>query len=350
MTGNIFGKLFRITTWGESHGKGLGVVIDGCPSGLKLDAEDIQFELDRRKPGQSKVTSTRKETDRVEIWSGVFEGKTTGTPISLLIRNQDADSSKYDQIKDLFRPGHADFTFQKKFGIRDHRGGGRSSGRETAARVAAGAIAKKILDGNKIRLIAHAVQIGKIKADKIDLDVIDDNLVKCADVAAAKKMEAEILTAKQDGDSIGGIVEIIVQGCPIGLGDPVFDKLEADLGKALFSIGAVKGVEFGCGFAVAGLKGSENNDQIASTGFKTNNAGGVLGGISTGQDIVMRIAVKPTPSIAKEQKTINLQNQDSIIKVTGRHDPCIVPRIIPVAESMVALVLVDKLLMQRSGK
>jgi chorismate synthase len=348
MSGNNFGKLFRITTWGESHGPATGVVIDGCPSGLELTEREIQKELDRRKPGQSNVTSLRKEDDKVEIVSGVFGGKTTGMPIALIIKNKNADPSKYEEIKDMFRPGHADFTYYKKYGIRDYRGGGRASGRETIGRVAAGAIAKKILKKEKIEIYAYARQIGNIKAEKIDLKEIERNFVRSPDKDVAKDMEKLILSMKAEGDSIGGIVEIIVKNCPVGLGDPVFDKLDADLAKALLSIGAVKGVEFGRGFEVAELKGSENNDQITFSGFKNNNAGGVLGGISTGQDLVMRIAVKPTPSISKEQETVDINNKNSKIIVKGRHDPCIVPRIVPVAESMVALVLIDKLLIQKA--
>lgn len=344
---SIFGKNFRIATWGESHGPAIGVVIDGCPAGVDISKGDIQVLLDRRKPGQSEVTTSRKEDDKVEILSGVFEGQTTGAPISLVIRNKDHDSSKYDNIKNVFRPGHADFTFTKKYGIRDYRGGGRSSGRETAARVAAAAVAQKITENKGVKVVAYAKQIGTIKAKNIDLDEIERNKVRCADAEVAKKMEEEILIARGNGDSIGGIVEILIKGCPAGLGDPVFDKLDADLAKALMSVGAVKGVEIGRGFEVANLKGSENNDQMTTQGFKTNNAGGILGGISTGQDIVVRIAVKPTPSISREQSTIDINNQETQIKIEGRHDPCIIPRIVPVVESMAILVIADKLLTQK---
>ena len=350
MTGNVFGEQLKIMTWGESHGPALGVVIDGCPSGLCIDEADIQKELDRRKPGQNKIVSQRKEDDKVEILSGVFEGKTTGTPISLIVWNKDADSSKYEKIKDFFRPGHADFSFLKKFGIRDHKGGGRSSGRETVSRVCGGGVAKKIIDKAGIKIYAYAKQIGDVICDKIDLDEIENNNVRCADKGAAQKMEKLILDVKKQRDSIGGIVEILVKRCPVGLGDPVFDKLEADLAKALMSIGAVKGVEFGKGFGVAELRGSENNDEMDADGFKSNRSGGVLGGISTGEDIVIRIAVKPTPSISKEQKTIDVDGNEVGIKIEGRHDPCIVPRLIPVAENMVALVLADKILIQEKNE
>ncbi len=348
MSGSNFGNIFKISTWGESHGVAIGVVIDGCPAGIEVSGEDIQKELDRRRPGQSKVTTSRGEDDKVEILSGVFEGKTTGTPISLMIRNKDSDSSKYKELKNKFRPGHADFTYMKKYGLRDHNGGGRSSGRETAARVAAGAVARKVLKGVSIN--AYAKQIGRIIAKKIDLKQIEKNDVRCADKDAVKAMEGEIMNARADNDSVGGIVEIIISGSPVGLGDPVFDKLDADLAKALMSIGAVKGIEMGAGFDVACMRGSEDNDQINAKGFVTNNSGGILGGISTGEDIIIRIAVKPTASIAKEQNTIDVKGKGCKIKVEGRHDPCIVPRIIPVAEAMVALVLADKMLMQRCVK
>lgn len=350
MPGNTFGQLFRITTFGESHGPAVGVVVDGCPSGLKLEAADIQKELDRRKPKQASLTSGRNENEPIEILSGVFEGKTTGTPISLMLRNVDAHSSDYENIKDLFRPGHADFTYFKKYGLRDYRGGGRSSGREAIGRIAAGAIAKLLIAKEGIRVYAYSKQIGRISAKKIVLEDIEKNNVKSADTLVAAEMEKEILKAKSEGDSVGGIVEIIVKGCPPGLGDPVFDKLEADLAKALMSIGAVRGIEIGKGFEVACMRGSENNDQINATGFLSNNAGGILGGISTGQDIVLRIAVKPTPSIAKEQKTVDIKNKPAKIKIEGRHDPCIVPKMVAIAESMVALVIADKLLLQRCVK
>lgn len=324
---NTFGTNFRITTFGESHGAALGVVIDGCPPGMTLSESDIQPALDRRKPGTSPLVSPRQESDKVEILSGVFDGKTTGTPIALLVRNHDAHSQDYVEMKNLFRPGHADFTFQQKYGIRDYRGGGRSSGRETIGRVAAGAVAEKYLASLGITIKGHIVSVhGK---------------------TGAQEIESEILAAKNAGDSVGGIAEITAKGCPAGLGDPVFGKLDAAIAGAMMGIGAVKGVEIGAGFAVAGRFGSENNDPITKSGFLSNNAGGILGGISSGQDIVVRIAVKPTSSIAKPQKTIDASGNDASITVKGRHDPCIVPRIIPVAEAMLALVLIDAVLEQR---
>jgi len=347
MAGNSFGKIFRITTFGESHGKAIGVIIDGCPAGLEINESYIQKELDRRKPGQSRVTTQRKEEDRAEILSGVFEGKATGAPITLVIYNKDADSGKYVAIKELFRPGHADFTYFKKYGVRDWRGGGRASSRETAARVAAGAIAKRILEKEGIKIIGYTKEVAGIAAGKIDYGQIEKNMVRCPDAKAAKRMETAILNALKEGNSVGGIVEITAKRVPPGLGEPVFDKLSADIAKALMSIGAVKGVEIGDGFALAGMKGSESNDQMGKKGFLTNHCGGILGGISTGQDITVRIAVKPTSSIAKEQKTIDIKGRESRINVFGRHDPCICPRIVPVAESMMALVLADHLLRQR---
>jgi chorismate synthase len=324
---NTFGTNFRITTFGESHGAAVGVVIDGCPPGMTLSESDIQPALDRRKPGTSPLVSPRKESDKVEILSGVFDGKTTGTPIALLVKNADTRSQDYEDMKDLFRPGHADFTYQQKYGTRDYRGGGRSSGRETVGRVAAGAVAAKYLAAKGITVKGHIVSVhGK---------------------TGAKEIEAEILAAKNAGDSVGGIAEIMAKGCPAGLGDPVFGKLDAAIAGAMMGIGAVKGVEIGAGFAVAAKFGSENNDPITKNGFLSNNAGGILGGISSGQDIVVRIAVKPTASIAKPQKTIDTGGNDASITVKGRHDPCIVPRIIPVAEAMLALVLVDAVLEQR---
>jgi len=356
MSGNTIGTLFKITTWGESHGIALGVVIDGCPAGLDLNEADIQSELDKRKPGQSKVGTERKESDTVEILSGIFEGKTTGHPISMLVRNGDQKSSSYDNLKETFRPGHADYTYFKKYGIRDYRGGGRSSARETVARVAGGAIAKKILTQKGIEVIAYTVQIGNILSPVYpnvlsteQINEIYNNSLRCTDASKAREMEDLILKNKNDGDSTGGIIEIVVKGCPVGLGDPVFDKLNADLGKALLSISAVKGIEFGQGFNVANMLGSENNDPMrieSKNKYVSNNSGGILGGISNGNDIVIRIAVKPTSSIHKLQQTININNENVDLLVDGRHDPCIVPRAVIVAESMTAIVILDKLLMQ----
>ena len=351
MAGSTLGKNFKIITFGESHGKAVGVVIDGVKPGLKISEKDIQKELDRRKPGQSKITTQRKEGDKVEILSGILSGKTTGTPICLIVRNIDQDSSKYDNLKIVFRPGHADFTFLKKFGIRDHRGGGRSSGRETIGRVAAGAIAKKLLAKEGIKIQAYVKQIGNIKATKVDLKQVEKNNVRCCDKSSAKKMEKAILSAKNKGDSLGGMVEVVASGVPAGIGDPVFHKLDAELAKALMSIGAVKAVEIGAGLNVALMKGSECNDSFVKKGnkiiTKTNNAGGILGGISNGMPIVARVAIKPTPSISKSQKTVDLVGKMKRMLIKGRHDPCICPRVIPVVESMVALVLVDLIKRQK---
>ncbi|MCX5907751.1 MAG: chorismate synthase [Deltaproteobacteria bacterium] len=347
MAGNSFGTLFRITTWGESHGKALGVVIDGCPPRLDLAPEDIQAELDRRRPGQGHGTSPRGEKDRVEILSGVFSGKTTGTPISLVVWNEDADSRAYDGLKDVFRPGQADFTYQAKYGIRDHRGGGRASARETIGRVAAGAVAKKLLNRTKIEVIAYTIELGGIRTRKMDYPEIERNPLHCPDPEAAREMENKIAEARLEGDTLGGIVEILIRGCPAGLGEPVFDKLEADLAKGLMSIGAVRGVEVGAGFGVARMFGSECNDPIGPQGFEKNDAGGILGGISTGADILLRAAVKPIPSLSREQRTVDSQGKPVSLKIQGRHDVSAIPRILPVGEAMVAIVLTDHLLRQK---
>ncbi len=356
MAGNTFGKQFRIMTFGESHGKAIGVVIDGARPGLPFDVDYVQTELDRRKPGQSAVTTQRKEADQVEVLSGVFEGKTTGTPICLVIWNKDQQSKAYEKIKEMFRPGHAGYTYLAKFGVSDYRGGGRSSGRETAARVAAGAFAKSLLQKRGIGIYAYTIEAGGIKAKTVDLRFIEKNPLRCPDSVAAKKMEKRILRMKKEGDSVGGIVEIVVKNPPIGLGEPVFDKLEADLAKALMSIGAIKGFEIGNGFQAARLKGSENNDPMyfdkksGRVSTRTNNAGGIAGGISNGEDIVMRIAVKPPSSIVKEQETVTLTGKAAKISVEGRHDPCICPRVVPVAEAMVALTILDHVARQATGK
>ena len=348
MGGDSFGTLFRITTWGESHGEALGVVIDGCPPRIDLSNEDIQKELNQRRPGKGKGSSPRKERDRVEILSGVFEGMTTGTPISLIIRNEDVDSSSYEEWKDVFRPGHADFTYQAKYGIRDYRGGGRASARETVGRVAAGAVAKKILEKEKVEVIAYTVEIGGVRTEKIDYEEIGRNVLLCPDRDAAIAMEKKIEEVKLQGDSLGGIVEILVRGCPPGLGEPVFDKLEADLAKAVMSIGAVRGVEVGAGFGIARMLGSQCNDPIGPRGFEKNDAGGILGGISNGADILLRVAVKPIPSISLDQKTVDQAMQPVSLRIKGRHDVSAIPRINPVCEAMVAIVLVDHLLRQRT--
>ena len=348
MTGNTFGKLFRITTFGESHGTAIGVIIDGVKSNLTLSEEDIQKDLDRRKPGQSSITTQRKEDDKVQILSGIFEGKTTGTPVCMIIYNKDYQSKDYSNIKDIFRPGHADFTYHKKYGIRDYRGGGRSSGRETAARVAAGAVARKILKLKNINITAYVKEIGGIKAQTIDLDEIEQNIVRCPDKEAALDMIKKIKQVQEEKDSIGGVVEVIVKGCPAGLGEPVFNKLNAVLAHALMSIGAVKAVEIGSGIACSKMKGSESNDQLVDGDFISNNAGGILGGISSGQDIVARVAVKPTPSISRQQKTIDVHGKETDITIEGRHDPCICPRIVPVVEAMAALVIIDALMIHEA--
>ncbi|MBI2559413.1 chorismate synthase [Candidatus Woesearchaeota archaeon] len=347
---NTFGALFRITTWGESHGKAIGVVLDGCPAGLKISEEDVQQELDKRAPGQSEIVSPRKESDKVEILSGIFEGKTTGMPISMIIYNKDADSSKYEKIKHLLRPGHADFTYQVKYGFRDYRGGGRSSARETAARVAAGAVAKKLLSRFNIIITAYVKEIAGIKANKADYKEIYKNNVRCPDKNAARKMEQAILKAKNEGDSVGGVCEVVALNVPAGLGKPIYNKLEADLGTAILGINAVKGVEFGAGFGLAKMKGSVSNDEFIiknnKIATKTNNHGGILGGISTGMPIVMRAVVKPASSILKKQKTINYRTmKQETISVEGRHDPATIVRFPPIAEAMTAIVIADHMIM-----
>ena len=354
MSGSSFGKLFKITTWGESHGRGLGVVIEGCPAGLPIKESEIQLELNRRRTGQSKVTTTRKEGDQIQIMSGVFKGKTTGTPISLLVENEDADSSKYELIKDLYRPGHADYTYDVKYGFRDYRGGGRSSARETVGRVAAGAIAKKLLARERIKIIGFTRQVGKHIAKNIDYREIENNIVRCPDNKIAEKMINSIMRARKKGDSLGGVVEVIAQGVPAGLGEPVFDRLDADLAKAVMSMPAVKGVEIGVGFQSAIMTGSECNDVFAMKNKKvittTNNAGGILGGISNGMDIVIRLVVKPTSSINKAQDTVTQQGKKAEIRVEGRHDPCVATRAVPIAEAMVAITLIDHLYRNKSAQ
>ena len=352
MAGNSFGEIFRVTTFGESHGAGVGCIIDGVPPNIPLSEKDIQHDLDRRKPGQSAVTTPRQESYTVEILSGVFEGRTTGTSLALLIRNKDQHSSDYDNIKDVFRPGHADYTYLQKFGIRDYRGGGRSSGRESAARVAAGAVAKKILGFEGIRVVAYTLAVGDVVARVVDHAVIEQNIVRAPDLRQAEEMVNRINEARELGDSLGGIVETVVLGCPPGLGDPVFDKLEAKISHAVMSIGAVKGIEFGAGFAVAQMRGSQSNDapMIDKGRLKTkdNLAGGILGGIATGEDICFRIAVKPTSSIARAQVAASKDMSLKSLEVKGRHDPCLCPRMVPVVEAMTAIVLADALLIQKT--
>jgi chorismate synthase len=353
MAGNTFGERLRITTFGESHGRALGVVLDGVRPGLPIDVDAIQKELERRRPGQSRLTTARVEEDRVEILSGVFEGRTTGTPICMIIWNRDQRPADYRRLSSLFRPGHAGYTYLAKYGVSDYRGGGRASGRETAARVAAGAFARTLLARRGILVNAFTREVAGVRAMETDLDEIERNPLRAPDAAAARRMERRVLAAKAEGDSVGGIVEIVVRNAPAGLGEPVFDKLEADLAKALMSIGAVKGVEVGNGFAAARRRGSENNDPMyfdRRTGrvrTRTNNAGGIAGGISNGEEIVLRIAVKPTSSIGKPQETVTTSGRKAAISVGGRHDPCICPRIVPVAEAMVSLVILDHLLRQQ---
>ncbi|MDA0999976.1 MAG: chorismate synthase [bacterium] len=344
---NTFGQVFRFTTWGESHGPAIGVVVDGCPAGLPLSEADLQYDLDRRRPGQSRVTTQRNETDQAEILSGVFEGKTTGAPISILIRNQDADSSKYEPLRDIFRPGHADFTYWAKWGHRDHRGGGRSSARETAGRVAAGAIAKKILVREGIDICGFVSQIGDVIWEGEDFDPaeIEKNPVRCPDSETAKKMEEVIMAARKEGDSVGGVVTVRATGVPAGWGEPIYGRLDAELATAMMGINAVKGVEFGAGFRSARMRGSENNDPFDAVGGnivpRTNHAGGILGGISTGAPIVLRFAVKPTSSILLAQDTVTALGERTQVKVEGRHAPCVAPRAVPIGEAMMAVVLAD---------
>ena len=347
MPGNSFGQLFRITTWGESHGPAVGVVVDGCPPGLTLSEAQVQADLDRRRPGGSPGSTARRESDTVAILSGVFEGRTTGTPIAMQVRNVDADPSAYDHLRDIYRPGQADFTYQQKYGIRDHRGGGRASARETVGRVAGGAVARRVLreEGMEVRGCTRA--LGGILAKDMDPWTAEENRMLCPDAGAAEEMVRRMEELRASGDSAGGIVEIRARGCPAGLGEPVFDKLDADLAKALMSIGAVKGVEVGAGFEVARLTGSQCNDIQGPAGFRTNRSGGILGGISTGQEIIVRAAVKPIASIGREQEMYTRKGEIVVLGVGGRHDVCAIPRIIPVCEAMVCLVLADHLLRHR---
>ena len=358
MPGNSFGQAFRITTFGESHGAAIGVVIDGCPAGLQVNEALIQQELDRRKPGQSKIVSQRKESDKVQVLSGIFEGVTTGTPIALLINNEDARPKDYEHLEQSFRPSHGDFTWHEKFGHRDHRGGGRSSARETAARVAAGAIARIFLEKFKISISAFVSQVGEIKLEtpleKLDFSNIEKNVVRCPDLAVAAKMEAYIESARKSGDTVGGIVTCVVHNCLAGLGEPVFDKLHADLGKAILSINACKGFEIGSGFSSVSMRGSEHNDIFYNENdvirTRTNFSGGIQGGISNGMDIYFRAAFKPVATIFHDQETVNGQGETANIKGKGRHDPCVVPRAVPIVEAMTALVLADHFLRQKLSK
>lgn len=341
MSGSSFGEVFKITTFGESHGEAVGVIVDGVTPGVEIDEAYIQRQMDRRKPGQSSVTTPRKEYDRIRILSGIFEGVTTGTPMAIQLVNQDMRPAAYDDIRRLYRPGHADFTYDQKYGIRDYRGSGRASGRETAARVAGGAVARKLLERRGVSVVAYTKAIGGITCSTFDEAAIEANPVRACDPEAAGQMVRLIEELAAAGDSIGGIVECRIRGAAPGLGEPVFDKLDAELAKAMLSIGAVKGIEFGAGFDAAVMRGSEHNDGMNASGFTGNNAGGILGGISTGQDIIFRLAVKPTSSISLPQQTIDVDGEEREIRTIGRHDPCICPRIVPVVEAMACLVLED---------
>jgi len=359
MAGNTFGQLFQITTFGESHGGAVGCVVDGCPPDLKISAEDIQKDLDRRKPGQSKITSPRKEEDRIEILSGVFEGKTTGTPIMMMARNKDTRPEDYEKLKDVFRPSHADFTYEKKYGARNWQGSGRASARETLARVASGAIAKKFLKEKlNIEFLAYVEQVGRIKIRNVGVGrdrpvQIESNIIRCPDENVAERMIQLINRLKQEGDSVGGVIRGIVKNVPPGLGEPVFDKLSADLGKAMLSIPAVKGFEIGSGFEGAKMRGSQHNDSFFvdkknQVRTKTNFSGGIQGGISNGEDIYFRVAFKPVSTIRKAQKTVNRQKQEVILEAVGRHDPCVLPRAVPIVEAMAALVIMDHYLRHKA--
>jgi chorismate synthase len=348
MSGNTFGTLFTVTTFGESHGPALGCIVDGCPPGLELSEEDIQVDVERRRSGTSKYTSQRREPDRVRILSGVFEGRTTGTPIGLLVENADQRSYDYEKIKDRFRPGHADYTYQQKYGFRDYRGGGRSSARETVMRVAAGAIARKLLAGKGIEIFGYLAQMGALRLQCLDRTAIDANPFFCAEPARVPELEAMIDALRRDGDSIGARVNVVATGMPPGLGEPVFDRLDADIAHAMMSINAVKGVEVGAGFASVEQRGSEHRDEMTPQGFLSNQAGGTLGGISSGQDLLVSMAVKPTSSIVTPGRSIDVTGQPVEIVTTGRHDPCVGIRAVPIAEAMLALVVADHYLRHRA--
>ena len=358
MAANTFGEIFRVTTFGESHGVALGGIIDGCPAGLEIDLAFIQSELDRRKPGQSKIVTQRKEPDEVEFLSGIFEGKSTGVPIGFVIKNDNQKSKDYDHIKDSFRPSHADFTYTEKYGNRDHRGGGRSSARETVSRVVAGAIAKLLLNKLGIKITAYVSQVGPLKLDKnysqLDLNKTENNIVRCPDEQMAEQMIALIDSIRKEGDTIGGVVTCVVQGTPVGLGEPVFDKLHADLGKAMLSINAVKGFEFGSGFNGLVLRGSQHNDAFYTENgkvkTKTNHSGGIQGGISNGEDIYFNVAFKPVATIMRDQSSIDKEGKEAVVSGKGRHDPCVLPRAVPIVEAMAALVLADHFLRAKSNK
>ena len=358
MNGNSFGKVFTLTSFGESHGQAMGGVIDGCPAGLKIDLAFIQSELDRRRPGQSKIVTQRKEIDKVEFLSGIFEGITTGTPIGFIIRNQDQKSKDYEHNVDVYRPSHADYTYDVKYGRRDHRGGGRASARETVSRVVAGAIAKLLLKKHNIKITAYTSQVGDIKLLKdyndLDFSKIESNLIRCPDKLIAETMVKKIEQIRKAGDTIGGVISCVIEGAPVGLGEPVFDKLHADLAKSMMSINAVKGFEYGSGFEGVKMKGSEHNDIFYSDKkkirTKTNHSGGIQGGISNGEDIYFRVAFKPVATIMQKQKTVDSKGKDAMIMGKGRHDPCVLPRAVPIVEAMAALVIVDHLLRYKAMK
>lgn len=354
---NSYGTLFKISTFGESHGPAIGVIIDGCPAGLQIDEVFIQSELSRRKPGQSKITTQRKEDDTFKILSGVFEGQSTGAPIALVIENQDQRSKDYSHIQNTFRPSHADYTYETKYGVRDYRGGGRSSARETAARVAAGAIAKLLLKKSGIDINGFVSQVGDLKSPpytQLDLSKTEDNIVRCPDSAIAEKMIALIDQVRLDRDTIGGVVTCVIKNSPVGLGEPVFDKLHAELGKAMLSINAVKGFEYGSGFAGVELRGSQHNDEFVNEGgrirTKTNHSGGIQGGISNGEDIYFNVAFKPVATIMQDQQSVDKEGNETTVSGKGRHDPCVVPRAVPIVEAMAALVLADFLLRSKVSK
>lgn len=355
MANSNFGQVFRITVFGESHGPAVGVVVDGCPAGLSLDASDVQQELDRRRPGAHRLTTQRQEKDTVEILSGVFEGTTLGSPITMMVRNTDADAKYYEPIKNFYRPGHADYPYEVKYGVRDWRGGGRASARTTVGHVAGGAVAKKLLNTINVHVVGYVVEIGTQKVSTIDETVVNENILHCPDPMAIDRLVAEIETARRDGDSVGGVVQVVAHGVPAGWGEPIFHKFSADLAHACMSIPAVKGFEIGDGFAVTKRRGSENNDAWVkrgdgSVGTKTNSAGGIIGGISTGEDIVVRFALKPASSIVKEQQTVDRDGKLQSIRVHGRHDPCVAPRAVPIGEAMMAIVLADHYLLSRTNR
>jgi chorismate synthase len=356
MAGNTFGKLFKLTTFGESHGEAIGGIIDGCPAGVELDFEAIQTELDRRKPGQSKITTQRKESDTVQFLSGIFEGKTTGTPIGFIIPNSDARSKDYDHLKDVYRPSHADYTYDKKYGHRDYRGGGRSSARETATRVVAGAIAMQVLASQKISINAYVSQVGSDQCEKhyskLDFDNTFSNIVRCPDDETATRFIKQIEQIRNEGDTVGGVVTCVIENTPVGLGDPVFDKLHADLGKAMLSINAVKGFEYGSGFGAVKMRGSEHNDIFENNEgeikTKSNNSGGIQGGISNGEDIYFNVAFKPVATLMSNQQSVDKRGDSAEVEGKGRHDPCVVPRAVPIVRSMAAIVILDAFLMTKT--